>query len=107
MALPTKRKVKNPAGNRGASSTNSQNASPTYKSMMEGLGNNVVKKIISVSEYIVNFKILRFIKIFMYHLLFFYIGPFVVPIIVILDNKDLACNMGFWLPTKMLPSLII
>lgn len=79
----------------------------TLANILSFLKGNIMKKIVSVSEYIVTFNVKRFIKIFIYHLLFFYIGPLVVPLVIILDNKQFACNMAFWLPTHLMPSFIV
>ena len=62
---------------------------------------------LNVSEYIVKFNVSRFVKMFLYHLSFFYLGPFIVPIFVMIDNKFLAQNMAFIWPTKLSVTFIV
>lgn len=66
----------------------------------------LVNYILESKEANLDFKVGRFIRIFIYHLLFFYIGPFVVPIVMIFDSIGLAANMGFWYNTQITGSLI-
>ena len=75
--------------------------------MANAVRENVLNKMVNVSEYIVTFNVKRFIKIFLYHYLFFYIGPLIVPIIAIGDNLQLARNMAFWVPNRLMPSFIL
>ena len=56
---------------------------------------SIKTSITDISEYKVEFKISRFIRLFMYHLLFFIIGPFVTVFIGIFDSFQLARNTAF------------
>jgi hypothetical protein len=57
-------------------------------------------RIVNVSEFMVSFKPLIFLKFLIYHLLFFYFGFLSLLIIVPIDNFVLANNMSFWITTK-------
>jgi len=66
----------------------------------------MLKKVVSVTEYVVNFQFKLFLKFFIYHLLFFFFGPFSCPIIMIFDTYALVNNMAFWIKAKNKTSLI-
>ena len=57
-------------------------------------------RIVNVSEFMISFKKIVFIKFFIYHLLFFYFGFLSLAVIVPIDNLALANNMSFWVTTK-------
>ncbi|CDW84394.1 UNKNOWN [Stylonychia lemnae] len=59
-------------------------------------GKIIVAKLVDISEYIVKFHGLRFIRVLVYHFLFFYIGMLVVPLIVLFDSVQLANNFQFF-----------
>ena len=60
----------------------------------------MISKLANVSEYMVEFRPLRFMKYMMYHLLFFYVGVAVNLLILIFDTKYIINNMSFWISTK-------
>ncbi len=61
----------------------------------------VLNTIMETSEATAEFSIARFIRAFIYHIMFFYCGPFMVPVILIWDKLGLAANMGFWWTTSI------
>lgn len=44
----------------------------------------------------IKFNVFWFVKFFVYHMLFFLIGPFANFIILAIDGKNLVYNMAFW-----------
>jgi len=83
-----------------------------YKSVMEvktsyikeALRKALLGNMVDISEYNIYFNGTRFVKLFLYHLLFFYIGPIVGFIVWMIDGKGLALNTAFWYNKNMLPS---
>jgi hypothetical protein len=67
----------------------------------------MIAAVLDVSEFTVTFNIMRFIRIFIYHLLFFYIGPFMLPLTFLIDSTGLAGNMGFWVKTSTVRVYVI
>ena len=57
----------------------------------------MIQAVLDVSEFSVKFDVVRFIRIFIYHILFFYVGPFILPLVSLFDSNGLVRNMGFWL----------
>ena len=55
----------------------------------------MITKIVDISEYKVEFKVGRFFKMFVYHILFFIIGPLVTLLMGIFDSFSLANNACF------------
>lgn len=50
----------------------------------------------NLSDCYVSFHSWRFIKLFMYHFLFFFIfGPFISPLLILIENRNFVTNMGF------------
>ncbi|CDW84101.1 UNKNOWN [Stylonychia lemnae] len=70
--------------------------SPNRRGIKEALGNVFLKRIINISEYIVAFNVWNFTRLFFYHLIFFYIGQGVIPLIMMFDKIQLANNLSFW-----------
>lgn len=44
----------------------------------------------------IKFNVFRFLKFFIYHMLFFFIGPLANIFILIIDGRNLIYNMSFW-----------
>ncbi len=65
----------------------------------------VLNSILETTEATVDFNVARFLRVFIYHLLFFYFGFLTVPFILIFDSLGLASNMGFWFKTSIGGSL--
>jgi hypothetical protein len=59
------------------------------------MGKAMARKLVNISEYIVSFNVKNFLKFWIYHLLFFYIGLFTDILIVLVDSFSLVNNMGF------------
>jgi hypothetical protein len=58
------------------------------------------KEDIAITDSHVKFHIIRFLKAFIYHFLFILVlGPFVSPILILLENKNFVINMGFYKST--------
>ena len=55
-----------------------------------------MKKIVNISEYLVTFHTGPFLKMFLYHLIFFFTGPVIILVIIIFDSMSLARNMMFY-----------
>lgn len=55
-----------------------------------------MKKLVNISEYLVTFHKGPFLKMFLYHLIFYFTGPFILLVIIIFDNPSLARNMMFF-----------
>lgn len=69
--------------------------------MKEIMNKKIEQKLVTVSEYLVSFKIGRFIKFWIYHLLFYYTGFFSIIPITLIDSFSLAKNMHFtWLSSS-------
>jgi hypothetical protein len=62
---------------------------------MKALKSKFVQEVLDISEYSVKFNVPRFIKMLIYHLLNFMIGPLLIPIILVIDTVGLAKNMSF------------
>lgn len=58
------------------------------------------------SEFLVQFDFKTFLKFFIYHFLFFFMGPFSCAIIVLFENFALINNMAFWVRAKNKKSLV-
>ena len=56
----------------------------------------MMKKMVNISEYIVHFNVLNFLKLYFYHLVFYFLGPVVIPIATVLDSFGMVRNMMFW-----------
>ncbi|CDW73934.1 UNKNOWN [Stylonychia lemnae] len=69
---------------------------PNRRGLKEALENGFLKRIINISEYIVAFNVWNFTRLFFYHLIFFYIGQGVIPLIMMFDKIHLANNLSFW-----------
>ena len=54
-----------------------------------------MSKIADISEFKVKLKLGRLIKLFVYHILYFIIGPFVTLVVGTFDSFSLAKNAGF------------
>jgi hypothetical protein len=62
---------------------------------------SVVSKVLDISEFSTKFNVSRFIRVILYHILFWYFGAFiVVPLMCLFDSLGLSQNMGFWFGTK-------
>ena len=61
----------------------------------------MIQAVLDVSEFSVKFDVVRFIRIFIYHILFFYVGPFMLPLVYLFDSNGLVKNMGFWIGTSV------
>ncbi len=69
---------------------------------------NVISKVLDVSEYSTKFHVWRFVRIFIYHLFFWYLGPLVtVPVVSIIDSVAFSKNMSFMIGSKDKFSLVI
>lgn len=55
-----------------------------------------MKKMVNISEYIVTFHKGPFFKMFLYHMIFYFLGPLIIPVILIFDSISLARNMMFY-----------
>eukprot|EP00347_Sterkiella_histriomuscorum_P010073 403338785 len=85
-----------------------QSAQSTYQGIMRAkLEQHFAKRVVNISEFQVEFKLLNFIKFMIYHLLFFYIGPFASLIVLMVDSKYIMNNISFWVTTKNVPSFIV
>jgi hypothetical protein len=60
------------------------------------LQKQMLKNVVNASEFIVKFNIKIFLKMWLYHILFFYFGFFSLVVIIPVDTVALAKNMGFW-----------
>ncbi len=50
-----------------------------------------------ISDSYIEFKMLRFLKFFFYHMLFLLItGPFSIVVLIFFETKIFIINMGFW-----------
>jgi flagellar biosynthesis protein FliQ len=67
----------------------------------------VIQAVLDVSEFSVKFDVPRFIRVFIYHVLFFYLGPFMLPLISLFDSNGLVRNMGFWFRKSLLFSFVL
>lgn len=74
--------------------------------MMHAVKASVIMAVSDVSEFKVNFKVVRFLKVFLYHIVHFTLGPLCVIPIVIFDSAGLAKNSGFW-PSKEQTRVVI
>ena len=63
--------------------------------MRQAIEMSTKNKIAEISEFKVEFKVSRFLRLFIYHVLFFIIGPIVTFVIGIFDSFPLARNTGF------------
>ncbi len=64
--------------------------------LSRAIGAQLMKKLVNISEYLVTFHIGPFIKMFLYHLIFYFTGPFIILVILTFDNISLARNMMFY-----------
>lgn len=64
--------------------------------MQEVIKDAVLSKVIDASEFVVKFNLKVFVKVWIYHLLFFYFGFVALAFIIPIDSLALAINMGFW-----------
>lgn len=71
------------------------------------IGGNLATKIVNVSEYMIQFKVLVFLKFWIYHLLFFYVGFLSLLVITIVDSFSLVINMQFWFSSKVKATFIL
>lgn len=55
-----------------------------------------MKRLVNISEYMVTFHVDQFMRAFLYHIIFFFFGVLVVPIICVFETPSLARNMMFW-----------
>jgi len=61
---------------------------------------SVVSKVLDMSEFSTKFNVTRFIRVIIYHQLYWFTGPIVViPLITLFDSFGLSKNMGFWFGT--------
>ena len=67
----------------------------------------MIQAVLDVSEFSVKFDVPRFIRVFIYHVLFFYLGPFMLPLISLFDSSSLVRNMGFWFRKSLLFSFVL
>lgn len=75
--------------------------------IMKTMKANLICKVLDVSEYSTKFHIGRFLRIFSYHLIYWYFGPLLtVPLVTFFDSMSLSKNMGFMLGSKDKFSLI-
>ena len=71
------------------------------KTILRSIKASVVSKVLDMSEFSTKFNVKRFIRVIIYHILFWYFGALVVvPIVYIFDSLGLSQNMGFWFGTK-------
>ncbi len=71
------------------------------QAILRSIKASVVAKVLDISEFSTNFNTTRFIRVIIYHLLYFFFGPLiVVPIISFFDSFSLTQNMGFWFGTN-------
>ena len=76
-------------------------------SILRSIKASVVSKVLDISEFSTKFNVSRFIRVIIYHFLFWYFGPLVVvPLICIFDSYGLSQNMGFWFAKEGLFVLI-
>ena len=68
---------------------------------------NLLSRIVNVSEFQVVFKFNYFIKFLFYHILFFYMGPAASLPVLLLDSTQAVNNMSFWVTTKNKVSFIV
>ncbi len=61
---------------------------------------SVVAKVLDISEFSTDFNTVRFLRIFVYHIIFWYVGPLVVPLVWLFDSYTLNLNMAFWFGTN-------
>ncbi|TNV83100.1 hypothetical protein FGO68_gene934 [Halteria grandinella] len=61
-------------------------------------------KLVDKNEYTTEFNLPRFLKFFIYHLVFFGFGPLTLILIRYIDSMGLAHNMGFTLSSKIVAS---
>lgn len=73
---------------------------------MKAMKAAVMSNMLDISEYQVTFKVGRFIRLFIYHVLSFVMGPFVTLLIMTFDSIGLAENTAFWVKTSMMGSFI-
>jgi hypothetical protein len=67
-----------------------------FNPIASAIGTALMKKLVNISEYIVTFHVGPFIKMFLYHLIFYYFGPLVLVVISIFDSTSLSRNMMFF-----------
>eukprot|EP00347_Sterkiella_histriomuscorum_P022734 403337362 len=75
--------------------------------LAQRIGDLLLVKMIDISEYLVTFHLGRFIRIFIYHYFYFYLGVMIVPIIRLFDSMSLANNMQFWFKTAAKSGFIL
>jgi len=69
--------------------------------ILRSIKSSVVSKVLDISEFSTKFNVPRFIRVILYHILFWYFGNFVVVFLMFLfDSVGLCQNMGFWFGTK-------
>eukprot|EP00347_Sterkiella_histriomuscorum_P001687 403371064 len=83
-------------GARKSSSNNGINSNMGGRLMENAIGTNLMKKMVNISEYTVDFHLSNFIKLFLYHLVFFFFGPVILIIVPIFDSFAMARNMLFY-----------
>ena len=71
------------------------------------IGTHMMKKMVNISEYIVHFNVLNFLKLFLYHLIFYFAGPLVIPLIAAVDSFGMVRNMMFYGVDIFLPALVL
>lgn len=75
--------------------------------IMKTMKTDLISKVLDVSEYSTKFHIGRFVRIFIYHLIYWYFGPLLtVPLVTIFDSMALNKNMAFMLGSSDRFSLI-
>ena len=77
-------------------------------SILRSIKADLVCHILDISEYSTKFHVMRFIRIFFYHIIFWYCGPLiVVPLVAIFDSYALSFNMGFNVSRESIGNLLI
>ena len=70
--------------------------------MMKAMQVSLVQNLVDISEFKVEFRVGRFLRLFVYHILYFIIGPLSSLFCIIFDTIGLAGNAAFWPKTSML-----
>ena len=70
--------------------------------MMKAMQVSLVQNLVDISEFKVEFRVGRFLRLFVYHILYFIIGPLSSLFCIIFDTIGLAGNAAFWPKTSVL-----
>jgi hypothetical protein len=80
--------------------------SERVQKILRNIKGSVVAKVLDISEFSTKFNTARFLRVFIYHAVFWYFGPLNVLLISIFDSFELSKNMGFWFGTSDKRSLV-